>query len=91
MQSINLKLAAALAAAGLVAAPAAHAYNEKDDLVLIGDFIAMCDTDKDGMVSKAEVMQRVEKMFDKADTRKAGMIDRKQVEFFLRELMKSDG
>ena len=34
MQSINLKLAAALAAAGLVAAPAAHAYNEKDDLVL---------------------------------------------------------
>lgn len=54
-------------------------------------FVKMCDADKDGMVSKAEVMKQVEKMFDKADSRKMGKLDKKQVEFFLQELMKSGG
>jgi hypothetical protein len=44
---------------------------------------------KDGMVSKAEMMKQVEKMFDKADTQKMGKLDKKQVEIFLRELMKN--
>ena len=52
-------------------------------------FVKMFNTDKDGMVSKAEVMKQVGKMFDKADTQKAGKLDKKQVEIFLRELMKS--
>jgi len=51
----------------------------------------MCDTDKDGMVSKAEVMKMVEKMFDKQDKKKMGKLDKKQVEFFLQELMKGGG
>jgi Ca2+-binding EF-hand superfamily protein len=51
-------------------------------------FVKMCDTDKDGMVSKAEAMKMVEKMFDKHDTKKMGKLDKKQVEAFLAELMK---
>jgi Ca2+-binding EF-hand superfamily protein len=38
-------------------------------------------------VSKAEVMKRVEKMFDKADTKKTGTLDRKQLDAFLKMLM----
>ena len=34
-------------------------------------------------------MKKVEAMFDKIDTSKKGMLDRKQAELFLRELMKS--
>ena len=83
-------LAAALIAAAFLAAPAAHAGNEARDLVY-RDFVEHCDTDKDGMVSKAEMMKMVEKTFDRVDTRKAGKIDKRQVEAFLDELMKSGG
>jgi len=34
-------------------------------------------------------MKQVEKMFDKADTKKEGRLDKNQVEFFLQELMRS--
>ena len=51
----------------------------------------MCDGVKDGMVSKAEAMKMIEKMFDKQDTKKMGKLDKKQVEAFLKELMKSGG
>jgi hypothetical protein len=54
-------------------------------------FVKMCDGDKDGMVSKAEAMKMIEKMFDKQDTKKMGKLDKKQVEAFLREVMKSGG
>ena len=54
-------------------------------------FVKMCDTDKDGMVSRQEVMKHVEKMFDRADTRHEGKLDKKQVEIFLRDLMKQGG
>jgi hypothetical protein len=77
-----------LAAAALLAAfavPAAHAREDMD----ADKFVKMCDADKDGMVSKAEVMKQVEKMFDKQDTKKAGKLDKRQVELFLQELMKS--
>jgi hypothetical protein len=50
-------------------------------------FAKMCDEDKDGMVSKAEAMKMIEKMFDKADTKKMGKLDKKQVETFLKSLM----
>ena len=87
MRSIHKVLAAAALAAAF-AVPAVHAAEESLDA---NQFVKMCDTDKDGMVSKAEVMKAVEKMFDKADTKKEGRLDRKQVEFFLRELMKGGG
>ncbi|HEX4780928.1 MAG TPA: hypothetical protein VH301_09260 [Usitatibacter sp.] len=88
MRSIHKVLAAAALAASMFAIPAVHAAEESLDG---SQFVKMCDADKDGMVSKAEVMKAVEKMFDKADTKREGKLDRKQVEFFLRELMKGGG
>ena len=70
---------ASIAATTAFVLPAAHADALNPDA-----FVKMCDTDKDGMVSKAEVMKHVEKMFDKMDHRKMGMLDKKQVEEFLR-------
>ena len=77
----------ALSAAAALAAPAVLA----GDAIDANHFQAMCDTNKDGMVSKAEAMKMVEKMFDKHDTQKKGMLDRAQLEKFLEELMKSSG
>ncbi|MGL4576591.1 MAG: hypothetical protein ACRCV9_17525, partial [Burkholderiaceae bacterium] len=37
---------------------------------------AMCDFDKDGMVSKTEMMKMVEKAWDKADPKKTGRLDK---------------
>jgi Ca2+-binding EF-hand superfamily protein len=82
-----MKLTRTLAAAALTslafAVPAAYA----DDSTNASNFVKMCDADKDGMVSKAEVMKMVEKMFDKQDAKKAGKLDKKQVELFLKSLM----
>jgi Ca2+-binding EF-hand superfamily protein len=44
--------------------------------------------DHDGMVSKAEMMKHMEKMFDKMDTKKTGKLDKKQTEAFLKEFNK---
>ncbi len=86
---INTKpLAAAALAAAFFAMPV---YAGEKDEVNADKFAAMCDTDKDGMVSKAEVMKMVEKMYDKHDTKKMGKLDKKQAEAFLRELMKGGG
>ena len=79
---------AAAATAALLSLSPAFAAAERDDLNFDA-FVKMCDADKDGMVSKSEVMKHVEKMFDQADTRRDGKLDKKQVEIFLRELMKS--
>jgi Ca2+-binding EF-hand superfamily protein len=40
------------------------------------------------MMSKADIMKKAGEMFDKMDTSKKGMLDRKQFELFLKELMK---
>jgi hypothetical protein len=85
MRSIPKLFAAAALAASMFAIPAAHAAEES---LGASQFVKMCDEAKDGTVSKAEVMKAVEKMFDKADTKREGKLDRKQVELFLRELMK---
>jgi hypothetical protein len=78
-----MKIARTLAAVALTslafAAPTAYA----DAL----NFVKMCDSDKDGMVSKAEAMKMIEKMWDKQDSKKAGKLDKKQVELFLKSLM----
>ena len=81
--SRKLIAAALLGAAFLV--PSAHAREDMD----ADRFVKMCDADKDGLVSKAEVMKQVERMFDKHDAKKAGKLDKRQVELFLIELMKS--
>ena len=87
MRNVRTVLALAVTAGGFALTPAIAAAERED--VNYDAFVKMCDTDKDGMVSKAEVMKQVEKMFDKADQSKSGKLDRKQVEIFLRELMKS--
>ena len=87
MRSLVQALAVAALSAAALAAPTALAGDDiKSD-----HFVKMCDTDKDGMVSKAEMMKMVEKVWAKADARKMGKIDKAQVEFFLKELMKAGG
>ena len=88
MRSLSKALALAAFSAAAMVAPAVHAAEETMDA---GRFVTMCDTDKDGMVSKAEMMKMVEKMFDKHDTKKQGKLDKKQAEAFLKELMKGGG
>ena len=86
MKSLKLMIAAAALAFGTMAVPASAQETVNADA-----FVKMCDGDKDGMVSKAEAMKMIEKMFDKQDTKKMGKLDKKQVEAFLKELMKSGG
>ena len=57
----------------------------------INRFVVLCDSNKDGMVSKTEVMKRAGDMFDKMDTAKKGMLDDKKALAFLFELQKTDG
>ncbi|MDQ3027983.1 MAG: hypothetical protein M3R58_15965 [Pseudomonadota bacterium] len=86
MRSLTKVLAAATMAA-MLAAPAVQAREDMD----ADKFVKMCDADKDGMVSKAEMMKMMEKMFDKQDTKKMGKIDKKQVDAFLKDFMKMSG
>lgn len=88
MRNLKKTLAlAAFSAAAVIAAPAAVAGDDID----VNHFQKMTDTNKDGMVSKAEAMKMIEKTFDKHDTQKKGMLDKVQLEKFLKELMKSSG
>ena len=87
MKQLKAVLVAATMATALMSAPLAYAQ----EAVNAEAFVKMCDSDKDGMVSKAEAMKMIEKMWDKQDTKKMGKLDKKQVEAFLKELMKSGG
>jgi hypothetical protein len=95
MRSFNRVFAAAAMATALVASSAAVAAKEDegaDVFVRMSEkFMKMSDTNKDGMLSKAEAMKMFEKTFDKHDTKKQGMLDKKQTEAFLAELMKGGG
>jgi hypothetical protein len=84
MRLLTKTLVAAAMSAAIVAAPMAFAQETAD----ADKFVKMCDMDKDGMLSKAEVMKMVEKMYDKHDAKKMGKLDKKQVEAFLKDLMK---
>lgn len=84
---LKRSLAIAALAATAFAMPVAHAREDMD----ADKFVKMCDEDKDGMVSKAEMMKTMEKMFDKQDTRRSGKIDKKQVDLFLKDFMKMSG
>lgn len=54
-------------------------------------FVTRYDINKDGMISRVEVMKRAAEMFDKMDTGKKGMLEEKKAMAFLLELQKSDG
>jgi hypothetical protein len=88
MRSLSKALALAALSAAFAMAPAAQAAEEA---INADKFVKMCDGDKDGMVSKAEMMKMVEKAFDKHDTKKMGKLDKKQADAFLAELMKGGG
>ena len=82
-------LAIALVSLSMVAAPAALGQDTKK--VRMDDFMKSCDMDKDGMMSKAEMVKHMEKMFDKMDTKKTGKLDKKQAEEFLKQLTAPSG
>jgi hypothetical protein len=94
MRNLTKALTIAALSAALVAGPALAADSKKGmagEAMDADHFVKMCDADKDGMVSKAEMMKMVEKVFEKADKKKAGKLDKAQVEWFLNELMKGGG
>ena len=87
MKQLKTMLVAATMATALLGAPLANAQ----EAINPDAFVKMCDVDKDGMVSKAEAMKMIEKMWDKQDTKKMGKLDKKQVEAFLKDLIKPSG
>jgi hypothetical protein len=88
MRSFTRLLAAtAMAASTILVAAAASA----GDAIEPDQFVKMYPRDKQGMVSKSDVMKAVDRMFDKHDKKKMGKLDQKQLEAFLQELMKGGG
>jgi len=85
MRTFTKALAAVAVVACTMVLPTAQAGDNMD----AQKFITMCDKDKDGMLSKAEVMKMMEQAFDKQDAKKTGKLDKKQVEAFLKEIMQS--
>lgn len=83
MKFIN-KLASSMFAVSLLAAPAVFAADSTHKMNM-DEFMKSCDMDHDGMISKAEMMAHMEKMFDKMDTKKTGKLDKKQSELFLKQ------
>jgi len=78
-------LAGSMVAVSLMAAPAVFAA-EPTKKANMEEFMKACDMDHDGMMSKAEMLKHMEKMFDKMDTKKTGKLDKKQTEDFLKQL-----
>ena len=83
MKFINM-LASSMVAMSLMAAPAVFAADTTHKMNM-DHFMKACDMDKDGMMSKAEMLAHMEKMFDKMDTKKTGKLDKKQSEAFLKQ------
>jgi hypothetical protein len=55
------------------------------------EFMKACDMDHDGMMSKAEMLAHMEKMFDKMDTKKTGKLDSRQTQEFLKQFTAPSG
>ena len=70
-----------------LSAPAFADLNAED----INRFVRNNDANKDGMISRTEVMNRAAAMFDKMDSGKKGMLDEKKAMAFLIELQQTDG
>jgi Ca2+-binding EF-hand superfamily protein len=79
---------ASLAALMVTGTAPAFADSSPED---IQRFVQMCDVNKDGMVSKTELMKRAEAMLAKMPASKEGMVDSKKALAFIMELQKSDG
>ena len=79
----------------LLAAPAVmaaqHGKADGKKMMSMDQFMKSCDMDHDGMMSKAEMVAHMEKMFDQMDKRKSGKLDKKQTEEFLKQLTTSGG
>ncbi len=85
-------LAGAMVAVSLLAAPAAFAAgpaakaNMHEVMVNAHEFMKSCDMNHDDMMTKAEMLAHMEKMFDKIDVKKTGKLDKLQTADFLRQL-----
>lgn len=55
------------------------------------EFMKSCDMDHDGMMSKAEMVAHMEKMFDKMDTKKTGKLDSRQTQEFVKQFTAPSG
>jgi hypothetical protein len=89
MKAITLKaaLATSLAAAMFGLSVPAMADSSPED---VARFVSACDFNKDGMLSRVEVMNRAKAGLEKmADAN--GMVDSKKFMQFLLDLQKSDG
>ena len=82
-------LAPVLVALSLVATPALAQNTAK--MAHMDEFMKSCDMDHDGMMSKAEMVKHMEKMFDRMDTKKTGKLDKKQSEAFLKQFTAPSG
>ena len=89
MKLIN-KLATSMFAVSLLTATAAFAADHPHKMNM-DEFMKSCDMDKDGMMSKAEMLAHMEKMFDKMGTKKTGKMDKKQTEFFMKQFTAPSG
>ena len=81
---LTTMLANSMVAVSLMAAPAVFAADPPHKMNM-DKFMNECDMDHDGMMSKAEMLAHMEKMFDKMDTKKTGKLDKKQTEQFLKQ------
>lgn len=75
-------LAACAAALSIGAAFAAETTEAEEKAA--AKWAERCDTNKDGMVTKAEMMAQVEKAWGKADAQKKGTLNMKQLAGFLK-------
>ena len=96
MKLLNV-LASSMVAVSLMAAPAVFAaeHMKKGEMGMMKHdmdaFMKSCDMDHDGMVTKAEMLAHMEKMFDKMDSKKTGKLDKKQTEIFLKQFTAPSG
>ncbi len=88
-------IASSMVAMSLLAAPAViaaqHGKADGKKMMNMEEFMKSCDMDHDGMMSKAEMLAHMEKMFDKIDKRKSGKLDKKQTEEFLKQFTAPSG
>ena len=101
----NKVFAVSIVAASLMVAPAAFAAEptkmgsmggkgKMDQMGKMGnmdEFMKSCDMDHDGMMSKAEMLSHMEKMFDKMDTKKTGKLNKGQTEEFVKQFTAPSG
>jgi hypothetical protein len=100
----NKVFAVSMVAASLMAAPAVFASEptkmgmggkgKMDQMGKMGhmdEFMKSCDMDHDGMMSKAEMLSHMEKMFDKMDAKKTGKLDKSQTQEFVKQFTAPSG